>query len=139
MKKPQCAKCGQVFWAEPKQVDERLIGCGEWIQSNCRKCPGEWAIVEPAARRLGPATKRMGRPRAIRRIRRKAATPPGREKPAFTPARIRSPRRRLGLSQMELAVLIGVNRATANMWERGKTKPKEDKMERLAGLAGMEK
>ena len=62
------------------------------------------------------------------------------EKPnVFSPAKIRSLRRKLGITQGELASLIDVNRATANLWERGKTKPKEDKIPRLEGLTKMGK
>jgi DNA-binding XRE family transcriptional regulator len=45
----------------------------------------------------------------------------------------------MGISQKELAVLVGVNRATVNLWEGGKFKPKEEKVRQLAALAGVNK
>jgi DNA-binding transcriptional regulator YiaG len=131
VKKIQCVKCEQVFWTELLGIDESLIGSGEWIKCDCPRCRGEWAIVEPAAIRPR-ALRRKAKPAPKRRIRPKEAV--GKKTVAFAPARIRSLRRRLGLSQRELAALIGVNRATANMWEKGRIKPKEDKMAQFKGL-----
>jgi DNA-binding transcriptional regulator YiaG len=131
VKKIQCVKCEQVFWTELLGIDESLIGSGEWIKCGCPRCRGEWAIVATAA--IRPRVLRgKAKPAPKRRVRPQKAVE--KEPVAFTPARIRSLRRRLGLSQGELAALIGVNRATANMWEKGKIKPKEDKMAPFKGL-----
>ena len=43
--------------------------------------------------------------------------------PTFSPARIRSIRRRLNVSQPVFAELLYVNKATASKWEQGLRKP----------------
>jgi DNA-binding transcriptional regulator YiaG len=131
MKKLQCAKCGQLFWTD-LQVEEAIVASGEWIKIPCPKCAGEWVIVEPGARRPGAATRRR-RPGAGRRIRPKEAVG---EKPAvLTPSQIRNIRKKLGLSQKDLAAFAAVNRGTVIAWEQGKFKPKKEKIVQLAALS----
>lgn len=57
----------------------------------------------------------------------------------FIPERIRSLRKRLGISQRELAILTGVSRWAVVMWERGKFKPKRDNKAALVALGKLGK
>ena len=134
MKKLHCVKCGQVFWTELKEIDESLVGSAEWIKNPCPKCGGEWAEVQPPrARKVRRAAKR-GKVTAKRR---KSRSDSKEKTPGFAPSQIRSLRKKIGISQKELAALVGVNRATVNLWESGKFKPKEEKVGQLAALAGV--
>ena len=45
--------------------------------------------------------------------------------------RIRAPRQRLGLSQIELAAILGVSNVTVNRWENGRALPQAGTSERL--------
>lgn len=131
MKKIQCAKCGQIFWKE-LEVDETLVASGEWIQTPCPKCEAEWAIVEPGRRMPGEARRRTVKPPTRRQ---QVGSPPEEKAPIFTPARIFSLRKKLGLSQKELGSLAGVDRGSILGWEKGKFKPREEKAAQLAALA----
>jgi transcriptional regulator with XRE-family HTH domain len=53
----------------------------------------------------------------------------------LTPARILSLRKKLGLTQTELASLARVDRGSVLSWEKGKFKPKGEKAAQLAALA----
>ena len=44
---------------------------------------------------------------------------------------LRKRRKALGLSQMELAKLVGVSLLTTQIWERGVSKPKPENKEKL--------
>jgi transcriptional regulator with XRE-family HTH domain len=44
---------------------------------------------------------------------------------------LRKRRKALGLSQMELAKLVGVSLLTVQIWERGVSKPKPENKEKL--------
>jgi len=52
----------------------------------------------------------------------------------LTPARIRNLRKKLGISQRELASLTGASMGAVVMWEKGKFKPKADKKGALIAL-----
>jgi DNA-binding transcriptional regulator YiaG len=52
----------------------------------------------------------------------------------LTPARIRNLRKKLGVSQRELAILTGASMGSVVMWEKGKFKPKPDKKGTLIAL-----
>ena len=52
----------------------------------------------------------------------------------FSPRLIQSLRKRLGLSQRELAVLVGVTVGAVHLWESGKFKPKDEKKKAIVGL-----
>lgn len=139
MKKIHCTKCGQVFWTE-LEVDEALIASGEWIQNPCPKCGAEWAVVEPGIRRPRVIRRGRAKPGPKRIIRpRKAALPLAEKTAGFSPTRIRSLRKKLGISQKELAALTGVSSGAIVSWEKGKFKPKKDKADRLAAFAKMGK
>ena len=139
MKKLQCTNCGQVFWTEP-QVDEALIGSGEWIQHPCPKCGAEWAVVEPGIRRARVIRRGRGKPGLKRRVRPRKAILPAEEKAlVFSPARIRSLRRKFGISQKDLAALIKVSTGAVVNWEKGKFNPKKEKMTQLTDLAKLGK
>jgi DNA-binding transcriptional regulator YiaG len=56
------------------------------------------------------------------------------EKSRFSPRLLQILRRNLGITQKELAILSGVTVGAAHLWEKGKFRPKEDKMAVLAGL-----
>ncbi len=52
----------------------------------------------------------------------------------FSPRLIRSLRKKLGISQKELAILAGVSLGAAHQWETGKFKPKDEKKRVLVAL-----
>lgn len=52
----------------------------------------------------------------------------------LTAARIRNLRKKLGISQREVAVLTGASMGAVVMWEKGKFKPKADKRGALIAL-----
>jgi DNA-binding transcriptional regulator YiaG len=52
----------------------------------------------------------------------------------FSPQLIRSLRRHLGISQKELAILVGVSVGAAHLWETGKFRPKDEKKRVLVAL-----
>ena len=52
----------------------------------------------------------------------------------LTPARIRNLRKKLGISQRELAILSGASLSAVVMWEKGKFRPKADKKGTLIAL-----
>ena len=52
----------------------------------------------------------------------------------LTPARIRNLRKKLGLSQRELATLAGVTIGAIGLWEKGKFRPAMNKKAILVGL-----
>jgi len=57
----------------------------------------------------------------------------------IAPERISSLRKKLGISQRELAILTGVSRWAVVMWEKGKFKPKADKKASLLALRKLSK
>lgn len=61
------------------------------------------------------------------------------EKSRFSPRLLQILRKNLGISQRELAVLAGVSIGAVQLWEKGKFRPKEDKMAVLVGLRKMGK
>ena len=62
------------------------------------------------------------------------ATPEEVKKSRFSPRLVRSLRRKLGISQKELAILAGVTVGAAHLWEKGKFKPKDEKKAVMVGL-----
>jgi len=62
------------------------------------------------------------------------ATPEEVKKSRFSPALIRSLRKKLGISQKELAILAGVTVGAAHLWEKGNFKPKDEKKAIMVGL-----
>jgi len=52
----------------------------------------------------------------------------------FSPRLIRSLRNRLGVSQRELAALVGVTVGAVHLWESGKFRPKDEKKKAIVGL-----
>lgn len=52
----------------------------------------------------------------------------------FSSKRIRGLRKKLGVSQRELGILIGVTTGAVAMWEKGKFRPKVDKKAALVAL-----
>ena len=50
--------------------------------------------------------------------------------------RIRAARKRLGLTQPQLASLLGVSQVTVSQWERGESRPSLEKLEPLAEKIG---
>jgi len=52
----------------------------------------------------------------------------------LTPARIRNLRKKLGISQRELAILSGASLSAVVMWEKGEFRPKADKKGALIAL-----
>jgi DNA-binding XRE family transcriptional regulator len=136
MKKLHCVKCGQVYWTDLKEIDESLVGSAEWVKNPCPKCGGEWAEVQPP--RAGKVKRAVKRGKGTAK-RRKSRSDSKKKIPGFAPRQMRSLRKKIGISQKELAALVGVNRATVNLWEGGKFKPKEEKVGQLAALAGVNK
>ncbi|MGQ9694452.1 MAG: helix-turn-helix transcriptional regulator [Thermodesulfobacteriota bacterium] len=131
MKKLQCAKCGIVFWTE-LQIAETLIQSGEWVKNSCPKCGWEWAIV--AAGTNAPRTY-MGK--KVKHV--VSRKPMGKEAAAgkpftFTAARLKSLRRKLGLSQRDLGKLIDVTPWAIVSWEKGRFSPRKDRIAKLSEL-----
>jgi DNA-binding transcriptional regulator YiaG len=56
------------------------------------------------------------------------------KKSRFSPRLIKTLRKRLGISQRELAILTGVTIGAAHLWETGKFRPKDNKMGVLVAL-----
>jgi DNA-binding XRE family transcriptional regulator len=131
MKRIQCTKCKQVFWVE-LQVDGALVENGEWIQIPCPRCGSDWGMVQSGKRLPKGARKRRVKP-PIRP--KQAGRPPGEKALTLSPAKILSFRKKLGLTQTELASLAGVDRGSVLSWEKGKFKPKAEKAAQLAALA----
>ena len=52
----------------------------------------------------------------------------------FSPRLLQSLRKRLGITQRELAILAGVTVGAAHLWETGKFRPKDNKMGVLVAL-----
>ena len=52
----------------------------------------------------------------------------------FSPRLLQSLRKRLGITQKELAILAGVTLGAAHLWETGKFRPKDNKMGVLVAL-----
>jgi DNA-binding transcriptional regulator YiaG len=104
---------------------------------------GIFMIGETGEGEAKPRERKRGRRKAKRgkvtANRRKSRAPSGEKTAGFAPRQIRSLRKKIGISQKELAALVGVNRATVNLWEGGKFKPKEEKVRQLAVLAGISK
>ena len=57
-----------------------------------------------------------------------AASPEEVKKSRFSPRLLRSLRKKLGITQKELAILAGVSVGAAHLWETGKFRPKDNKM-----------
>ena len=105
-----------------------------------RAIEGIFMIGEPVKAEAGPRVGKRGRRKAQRVkvvARRRKSRTASEGKAAGSGARqIRSLRKKIGLSQKELADLVGVSRTTVSMWEGGKFKPSEEKVRQLASLAG---
>ena len=56
------------------------------------------------------------------------------KKARFSPGLLRSLRKKLGITQKELAILAGVSLGAAHLWETGKFRPKDNKMGVLVAL-----
>ena len=52
----------------------------------------------------------------------------------FSPRLLQSLRKRLGITQKELAILTGVTIGAAHLWETGKFRPKDNKLGALVAL-----
>ncbi len=124
MKRLQCTKCDQVFWTELTQIDENQIGEGEWIQSPCPRCRTEWVIVSLSApqKKRAPAPMRESKPAA-------------KAKSGSDPALIKKLRKKLAITQKELAQLVEVTPLSVTFWETGKYKPTPDKVAKIKELA----
>jgi len=62
------------------------------------------------------------------------APPEERKQSRFSPRLLQSLRKRLGITQKELAILAGVTIGAAHLWEIGKFRPKDNKMGVLVAL-----
>ena len=62
------------------------------------------------------------------------ASPEEVEKSRFSPRLLQILRKNLGITQKELATLAGVSMGAVQLWEKGKFRPKDDKMAVLVGL-----
>jgi len=104
---------------------------------------GIFLIGEPGKAEPKPRVGKRGRRKArgvkvIARRRKRRAASEGKA-PGFGARQIRSLREKIGISQEEMAALVGVDRATVSKWEGGKFKPKEEKVKQIAALAGKSK
>lgn len=67
----------------------------------------------------------------------KASDPIGAgKKLRLTPARIQKVREKTGLSRMQFAQLLGVNYISVVNWENGKTKAREEQLQKIAQVRG---
>ncbi|MHA2700663.1 LexA family transcriptional regulator [Streptococcus agalactiae] len=57
----------------------------------------------------------------------------------FSGKRLKERRTALGYSQSQIANYLGINRASYNQWESGKTKPNQKNLELVADYLGVEK
>jgi DNA-binding transcriptional regulator YiaG len=62
------------------------------------------------------------------------ASPEEMKQSRFSPRLLQSLRKRLGITQKELAILAGVTVGAAHLWETGKFKPKDTKKSVLVAL-----
>lgn len=83
--------------------------------------------------RLSQHEKRAGKERGP------APTGAAQEMPKFSAKRLRSHRRRLGLSAAAYARLVGVTPLSIYNWERGVARPRQEWMEALAALRQLTK
>jgi DNA-binding transcriptional regulator YiaG len=143
MKKLQCTDCDLVFWREVDLAGDQVVDSGEWIQLECPQCGEEWVIYEPKAKAKRKATgarkkRRIPRKPVAAKARKKSkvvkAAPKAEKGPRLTPSGIRSLRKKLGVSQRELANLTGVTMGAVALWEKGTFKPKEEKIAKLMEL-----
>jgi DNA-binding transcriptional regulator YiaG len=74
------------------------------------------------------------RKKLTRRGIRLEATPEEVKKSRFSPRLIRTLRKKLRITQKELAILVGVTLGAAHQWEAGKFTPKPEKKATLAAL-----
>jgi DNA-binding transcriptional regulator YiaG len=132
-----------VFWREVDLAGGQVIDSGEWIQLECPQCGEEWVVYEPkgkARRKPIGATKKRRIPRkraAARRVKKTKAVkaaPKGQKGIRLAPSSIRSLRKKLGVSQRQLANLMGVTMGAVALWEKGTFKPKEEKLAKLMEL-----
>lgn len=54
------------------------------------------------------------------------------------PEEIKALRKERGLTQIALAVRVGVSLMSVQLWERGGTKPSQENLERLKHVLGVE-
>ena len=99
---------------------------------------GEPGKAEPRPREEKRSRRKAKRVKVVAGRRRGRAVSEGKAA-GFGAGQIRSLRKKIGLSQEELAALVGVDRATVSKWEGGKFKPSEEKVRLLASLAGKSK
>ena len=71
------------------------------------------------------------------KIRTATETVAGEQTVRLSPRLIRSLRGRLGISQAELARLVGVSTITVGLWESGKNRPRPESKSRIAALRGL--
>jgi DNA-binding transcriptional regulator YiaG len=79
-------------------------------------------------RLVNQQAKQMG-PKPVAEV-----TPEDMKKARISPRLIKSLRKHLGISQRELAKLVGVTVGAVFQWEKGKFEPKDDKKKLLIGL-----
>jgi len=99
---------------------------------------GEPGKAEPRPREEKRSRRKAKRVKVVAGRRRGRAVSEGKAA-GFGAGQIRSLRKKIGLSQEELAALVGVDRATVSKWEGGKFKPSEEKVRQLASLSGASK
>jgi DNA-binding transcriptional regulator YiaG len=138
VKRFQCTDCGQIFWTD-LQIDEALVSSGEWVQNPCPKCGVLWAVVDPEGV-VRPKRGRTGKPGEMRQRRRgpsraEVLVKSEEKEPTFSGSEIRRLRKKLKLSQKELGSLLGVSASSIISWEKGKFRPRKDKVAQLSDLA----
>jgi putative transcriptional regulator len=117
---------------------KELRGISAPILRGLRALRKELDSLEKAIGSLSPGSARGLAPRRTRRAGRRASVPMvGGVR--MTPARIRSLRRRLGLSQQNMAKVLGVSAAAVQTWEQGRSKPRGRSRAALEKVAKMSK
>ena len=95
--------------------------------------------VASLERELGAMKAARAQEQAKRKVTTAVAAVAGEKVPTvrLSPRLIRSLRARLGISQAELAKLVGVSTLAVGNWELGKSKPRDESKARIAALRSL--
>ena len=116
--KKQAREMTQKFNKDIKQLKGRLTGLTKEVKKLQKQLESE---------------------RLKQKVKRVTAKAADKDHVRLSAKQIKTLRKRLGISQKELAVLAGVSFAAVSHWEAGKTKPSEEKKAKVAGLRNLGK
>ncbi len=101
------------------------------LKRDVRQMSGKLSGLSKALSSLMRLTKEAGLEKQRPKL---EATPEEVKTSRITPARIQGLRKKLGISQREMGVLLGASTGAVVSWERGKFRPQGDKKAALVGL-----